>query len=106
MSAPAEIERLYDIDETATLTRRSKTWLYHHAGVDIPVTQRERGGRLFWTAAQINTINTAGAIQPQRSQAPARRSSAPPKAAMPKTSASSTRLPVARPDAKRLRRSA
>ena len=107
MSDSEDIVRLFDIDEVSALTRRSKTWLYRHAGVDIPVTQKERGGRLWWSAAQINVINTMDAVEPQAASASRKASAPAKKTAKPQTSNVSTmRLPVARPDAKRLGRRA
>lgn len=53
------VPRLYDVKETSLMVRMSVSWLYHNAGVTIPVTRI--GGRLFWSEAQIEQIIGDGA---------------------------------------------
>ncbi|MGI5161447.1 hypothetical protein [Microbispora sp. CA-102843] len=100
------IPALYDIEETARLTRRSKSWLYHQAGVTIPVTQSTPGGRLFWTEEQITEIIRGFAVAPKarapRTSTPRRTSVLAP---APELGAG-LQIPRARPEARRKRRPA
>jgi hypothetical protein len=94
---------LYDIHETAPLVRHSVSWLYRHAGIDIPVTRIAGSNRLFWTDEQIGQIIRDGA-QPakaaKRTPQKGRPAARPAKlAAVPQPS--EVKIPQARPERSR-----
>jgi hypothetical protein len=60
--APVEPDDLLDVDQAATLTRRSVSWLHHH-GHTLPGFRQPhgRGGRKFWSRRALLAWITDGA---------------------------------------------
>jgi hypothetical protein len=95
---------LYDVEQTAKKVRLSVSWLYHNAGVTIPVTRIAGTKRLFWTDEQIEQIIRDGA-QPAKAvkpTSPKREPAAAPAMARAKTAqTSTTKIPQGRPERSR-----